>query len=73
MIRTVNDITAEAWQDRFRRFSSTSMTVQKSCDAERVSLHSFYYWQYVLNVANASGQRDSRLCSFSPALDEQPR
>ncbi len=45
MIRKVNNSKAEAWRDRFSRFSATSTTVQKFCDGERVSLPSFYYWR----------------------------
>jgi hypothetical protein len=33
------------WQVRFRRFSSSGLSVERFCAQERVSVASFYYWR----------------------------
>lgn len=32
------------WEERFRRYRSGGLTVERFCAEERVSPHTFYYW-----------------------------
>lgn len=45
MPRIASPQVRRVWRDRLRRFQKTSTTVAKFCEAEQVSLASFYGWR----------------------------
>lgn len=49
MTRSVNDTKALQWQQRFRSFDSSNLSVRKFCSLHRLSVHSFQYWSRRLN------------------------
>ena len=45
MLRSSDPRKLGIWQVRFRRFSSSGLSVERFCAQERVSVASFYYWR----------------------------
>jgi hypothetical protein len=45
MFRAVDSGKEELWRSRLRRFHSSGMSVTRFCQAERVSVPSFYHWR----------------------------
>lgn len=45
MARSVDVVKLRLWQQRLRRFERGNLTVAAFCQAERVSLPSFYHWR----------------------------
>jgi hypothetical protein len=45
MARSVDVVKLQLWQQRLRRFERGNLTVAAFCQAERVSLPSFYHWR----------------------------
>lgn len=65
MTRSVNDTKALQWQQRFRSFDSSNLSVQKFCSLHRLSVHSFQYWSRRLN-RNAKPNNPPRTPVVSP-------
>lgn len=65
MGRDAVGIKRREWSGRLRRFSSSGMTVADFCDAEGVSVCSFYVWRRKLAVARVGGETPTPV--FDPA------
>jgi hypothetical protein len=48
------------WRARFRRFSSSRLSVERFCVQERVSVASFYYWRKKCEPGSQAGVEDRR-------------
>lgn len=45
MARTADPSRAAQWRKRLERFESSSLSVARFCQRERISVASFYYWR----------------------------
>ena len=52
MARSVDVVKLRLWEQRLRRFERGHLTVAAFCQAERVSLPSFYHWRKKLDAAH---------------------
>jgi hypothetical protein len=70
MARTADRSRAAQWRKRLARFESSSLSVARFCQRERISVASFYYWRKKLaEQSPASGSADR---SHSQASVFQP-
>lgn len=52
MARSVDVVKLRLWQQRLRRFERGNLTVAAFCQAERVSLPSFYHWRKKVDASH---------------------
>ncbi len=45
MGRLANQVKAQEWRRRLRRFEASDLTVARFCSRERVTVSSFWYWR----------------------------
>jgi transposase len=57
MSRSADSGKRQVWRQRLRRFSSSHLTVAAFCQAEGVSVPSFYQWRRILGQAAAEKSR----------------
>ena len=56
MGRDVGGVKCREWVDRLRRFSSLNVSVADFCDAEGVSVSSYYVWRRKLSAGRGGGK-----------------
>jgi hypothetical protein len=71
MPRTSSAAKVQEWAERLERFQSSGLTAAKFCQAENVSLPSFYQWKRKL-AARANPQEPTRGSSAFTAIELKP-
>lgn len=74
MTRAADSVKRRLWQQRLRRFEQGRLTVASFCQAEGVSVPSFYYWRRMLEpTVNDANLRPRARPAFasSPAVGRQ--
>ena len=70
MARTADPSRAAQWRKRLARFESSSLSVARFCQRERISVASFYYWRKRLAdqspAPSPSGSSHSKTPVFQP-------
>jgi hypothetical protein len=70
MARTADPSRAAQWRKRVARFESSSLSVARFCQRERISVASFYYWRKKLAdqspASGAAGRSHSKAPVFQP-------
>lgn len=70
MARTADPSRAAQWRQRLGRFESSSLSVARFCQRERISVASFYYWRKKLAdqspAPGPAGRSHSQAPVFQP-------
>ncbi len=64
MSRSSDRAKVAEWRQRFRRFSSSGLTVTKFCEKERVSTPTFYQWRKRLAKGSPRKSKAGKAGSF---------
>lgn len=59
MARSVDFVKRQIWRERLRRFQQSRLTIAAFCQAEGVSVASFYHWRRILGRAAGSSATDA--------------
>lgn len=64
MGRLANQVKAQEWRRRLRRFEVSDLTVARFCSRERVTVSSFWYWRR--KCAEVGGPSEQSEAAFAP-------
>jgi hypothetical protein len=64
MGRLANQVKAQEWRRRLRRFEASDLTVARFCSRERVTVSGFWYWRR--KCADAVGSSAQSEAAFAP-------
>ena len=68
MPRSANTAKVEEWTNRLERFAGSNLTAAKFCEAEGVSLPSFYQWKRKLTAPANLAAKSTRVLRRLPLL-----
>ena len=72
MPRSSSAAKVEEWTKRLERFAVSSSTAAKFCEAEGVSLPSFYPWKQKLTARSNSATKSTQRTSAFAAIEWKP-
>ncbi len=61
MVRRIDSIKRQLWEQRLQRFQSSGLTISRFCLREKVGVHPFHYWAKRLRAGNSTECRESQL------------
>ena len=61
MVRRIDSIKRQLWEQRLQRFQSSGLTISRFCLREKVGVHTFHYWAKRLRAGNSTECRESQL------------